>query len=1186
MNFQDQSILSSQGTPNQNAPLNLSALLAGLLNEANSNEDTLSLLLEAIRRFSGWSLAELWIPDIDERDVRLTKYSCDMFDTHSFAFVNIVKNQSYPYRLFTSSPSWQTACPYWYGNLEQSGESFRRDMALQAGLRSAMSFPVFKNDYVIALVYLFDSTVKEKDGALEKELENAASLLALEIEREHLQRAYSLYFDSTNEYLAVMSAAGNLKKINQSLCNMLGEEEENILENSLLYWMHPGELAAQREQFYKITQQKASGRCETRLQNRRQQEIWVSWVLTYVAEEDYFLLSGRDITRQREMLNELHDKNTELQRTTAEIHGILANINEVLYKFDFSGVFIEAQDSIFNLTGYTPAELVGRSSFEFFHPDDADGVAEQVMNGIRQKKTVKNHLHRWLHKNGSWRWLHTSGQAVFDENNRVAYIIGVSQDITEKLEKERQLQDQEDRYRQLFLSHPVPLLVVDAETYTVTNINDAAVKHYGYTRDEFLNLHISQLRPAEDIPLLNQRLAEDRPQLQPGNFLKANWRHSKKNGEVFDAEVNYHIFDYAGRSSVLSAITDITETKKAQQALEESEQRYRMFIKNSSEAVFRYEAHTPVPVHLPADEQIKLFCQGAWLAECNEVLAKRHGFEKPEEVVGTKMKRLVPFEEKHNFETLRRFIQNNYKLSDAETKVNLPGGRFMHLSNNLVGFIENGCLVRVWGTSKDITGQKEASQRIHYLASLVENVSDSIYTCDKDFKIISWNKAAEYIYGVSTQQAVGRQIGELVPMTYPGLSRDVIAQEILQKGVWKGESVFVRPADQKEITLLISGTWLKDEQGAFQALIITGKDITERKMAEKAVIESEERFRNMADHAPVMIWVTNETDESIYYNQGWLNFTGKTLEAEVAEPWHSKVFTEDRQQAEAIYNEALRQQKTFTVEYRLRCHDGSYRWVIDRGSPRFLPNGKFMGFIGVCFDVNDRKAFEEHMMKLEMEKQKLVQKATVSGQEKEKQEISAELHDNVNQIISSAKLFMEVAKRNPAEQGDMIEKAIETLGVAIQEIRRLSKSLTPPTLGRLGLCEALQELIDDIHLTGKLQVYFNSTKDADALLSSDIKITLYRIVQEQLNNIIKYAQTDEAFIALSDENGKITLTITDNGVGFEFTDKRHGIGLTNIISRAAMFDGEVQVDSAPGKGCRLTVTIPLQPDIIPEPGHF
>jgi PAS domain S-box-containing protein len=1329
MSFEEKSILTTAA--NTVVRNNLSSQMAALLKDVADTDDVLSVLLDAMRSFSGWSLAELWIPDIDDRDVRLTRYSCDIYDTRSFAFVNLVKQQSYPYRLFTSSPSWQTGRPFWYGNLEESGESFRRDMALEAGLKSAMSFPVFKNEQVVALVFLFDSTIRMRDAVVEKELENAAALLALEIEREHLRRAYNLYFDSTTEYLAVMSAAGNLKKVNNALQEMLGEQPEYVIENSLLYWMHPAELGSQRQLFCDILEKKINGRCETRLLNRRKDEIWVSWVFTYVSDEDYFLVSGRDITREKEILNQLHVKNLALQRTTAEVHGILANMNEVLYKFDYHGNFIEAQDSIYQLSGYRPGELVGKSTFDFFHPDDVEGIAEKVLQGIENNKPVRNHLHRFRHKNGSWRWLHTSGQAIFDENGRVAYVIGVSQDITERLEKEQQLELQEDRYRRLFMSHPVPLIIVDAETYTVSMVNDAAVKHYGYSHEEFTGLHIHQLRPEADLPAFYQRLEQDKKELDPGIFLKANWRHKKKNGDLFDAEINYHVFLHEGRRSVLSAVTDITETKRALKALEESrlryqlfiqnstesifryettvpvpvslppieqiklffehailaecndikaqrygypdaeaitgkqlkdiipltqgnnieafiqliknnyrlenaqvsvvtgentivhlsssyvgfvennclvriwgtsrdvtgernaklalqesEMRYRMFIKNSTEAIFRYETRLPVPTSLPAAEQVRMFFEHGWLAECNEVLAKRHGFESPEQMAGIHLRKLVSGNEENNHNTFLSFVANKYKLSNAETRITTPGGKTAYLINNLVGFEENGCLVRVWGTSKDITEEKKASQKIHYLASLVENVTDSIYTCDKDFTIISWNKAAELLYGISAEQAIGSKIGERVQVNYPGHTRESIAAEIIEKGLWKGEVEFMHPVEKKQMTLLISGNRLLDEQGELQALIITGKDITERKMAEKAVIESEERFRNMADHAPAMIWVTNEKDESVYYNQGWLGFTGNDLENERASKWIDKVHHADKAHISALYGQAFRQQTEFTGEYRLRRHDGVYRWVIDRGSPRFLHTGEFKGFIGVSFDVHERKEMEERMHKLEVEKQKLVHRATVSGQEKEKQEISAELHDNVNQIISSAKLFMEVAKRNPVEQGDMIEKAIETLGVAIQEIRRLSKSLTPPTLGRLGLAEAIEELIDDIHLTGKLTVYFNHDGDADRLLPRDIKITFYRIVQEQFNNIIKYAQTDEAFIELKLENNQFVLSINDNGIGFEFTDKRKGIGLTNMISRAAMFDGSVKVDSSPGKGCRLTISIPVPPDATGKPDEF
>jgi two-component system, NarL family, sensor histidine kinase UhpB len=210
-----------------------------------------------------------------------------------------------------------------------------------------------------------------------------------------------------------------------------------------------------------------------------------------------------------------------------------------------------------------------------------------------------------------------------------------------------------------------------------------------------------------------------------------------------------------------------------------------------------------------------------------------------------------------------------------------------------------------------------------------------------------------------------------------------------------------------------------------------------------------------------------------------------------------------------------------------------------------------------------------------VEKQKLITFATLQGQEKEREGISKELHDNVNQIISSTKLYLEVIKNNPSENLDLVYKAIENLNLVLEENRKLSKSLAPPSLGHISLKEAINDLIEDIHLSGKIQIIFNDEENTGDLLTGDIKLTLYRITQEGINNTMKYANAKNAIIKLSRKKNDVLLTIEDDGIGFDPDQKRKGIGITNIINRASLYNGHVTIDTGRGTGCKIIVSLPL-----------
>lgn len=187
-----------------------------------------------------------------------------------------------------------------------------------------------------------------------------------------------------------------------------------------------------------------------------------------------------------------------------------------------------------------------------------------------------------------------------------------------------------------------------------------------------------------------------------------------------------------------------------------------------------------------------------------------------------------------------------------------------------------------------------------------------------------------------------------------------------------------------------------------------------------------------------------------------------------------------------------------------------------------------------------------------------------------------ELHDNINQILATVKIYLGLVKSGQNLSEDLVGKSYEYVDYAIEEIRKLSHSLVAPSLSEHGLKKVLHELLEDTNLFNSMQVQLLvDEKIDDTEIDENKELMIYRIVQEHLNNITKYAQAKEAFITLKSENGNLVLTIADNGVGFDTSQKSKGIGLKNIKSRVDFYSGSMNVISAPGQGCTLEVCISL-----------
>lgn len=223
----------------------------------------------------------------------------------------------------------------------------------------------------------------------------------------------------------------------------------------------------------------------------------------------------------------------------------------------------------------------------------------------------------------------------------------------------------------------------------------------------------------------------------------------------------------------------------------------------------------------------------------------------------------------------------------------------------------------------------------------------------------------------------------------------------------------------------------------------------------------------------------------------------------------------------------------------------------------------------------ERKKIAQRVVESRINSQRLIATATIQTQEQERKEIGAELHENINQVLASAKLCINLAMNGAGKRRDLLEKSGEYISRAIDEIGNLTQTLVPSALFDIGLKEALEEMITKICTRNNLQIKLTTKNVAFEKLSNSEKLTIYRIVQEQLNNILKHSQADKAAIELRTCGNNFYLTIKDNGVGFNPANNYHGQGFENIITRLQMHEGKLDITTAPQQGYTLNIEIPF-----------
>jgi two-component system sensor histidine kinase UhpB len=221
------------------------------------------------------------------------------------------------------------------------------------------------------------------------------------------------------------------------------------------------------------------------------------------------------------------------------------------------------------------------------------------------------------------------------------------------------------------------------------------------------------------------------------------------------------------------------------------------------------------------------------------------------------------------------------------------------------------------------------------------------------------------------------------------------------------------------------------------------------------------------------------------------------------------------------------------------------------------------------------KKLQTQLERERIKQQRTITEVTIRAQEKERIEIGRELHDNINQILTTTKLYIDVAMHEEELLQEMLQRSMNNISSAIDEIRYLSRSLVPPSLGDIGIEEAIIEMISNLRMSKGILFEFSQDGLNSIDLPADLKLMVFRIVQEQVNNILKHSRASRAEIKLSVTEKLLNITIEDNGIGFDTTKRAPGIGLNNIVGRAELHNGTVDVVSSQGNGCMLKVSIPV-----------
>jgi PAS domain S-box-containing protein len=343
--------------------------------------------------------------------------------------------------------------------------------------------------------------------------------------------------------------------------------------------------------------------------------------------------------------------------------------------------------------------------------------------------------------------------------------------------------------------------------------------------------------------------------------------------------------------------------------------------------------------------------------------------------------------------------------------------------------------------------------------------------------------------------------------------------------------------------------------------------------AEEALKRSEANLRTIFETTDTIYVLLDTEFRILSYNRRAVEFAGNELKRRIkTSEYFLDYFPPERQQVLLGYLKDSSRGKNRIYEVSYRQKDKTTNWYHVRMFSISSGNTDSYGIMFAVSDITEKKRLEERLIERKVQEQKNIVRAVLKAQEVERNNLGQELHDNVNQILASTRMYLDRVQREPQTLTKLIPTAKKHLDLAIDEIRSLSRKQVTPQKG-FDLKKQIAALLRDV--SAQTATKFQCRIPSDLPIDEDLKLNIYRIVQEQTMNILKHAGASKANVVISRIRKTLFIGITDNGTGFDTTASRKGIGFSNMMNRIDSYNGELVIDSKPGAGCRIEVKIPV-----------
>jgi PAS domain S-box-containing protein len=881
-----------------------------------------------------------------------------------------------------------------------------------------------------------------------------------------------------------------------------------------------------------------------------------------------------------------------LEESEARFRSLAQNSPDVITRHDTNHKYLYASPRIEKFTGIKAEAFTGKSYRELGLSEELCSLFDQHLDIVFRNQTLHTLEYAMPDDRGH---IHSRMVPEFNEAGEVDSVLVLSTDISEIKKAEKALKDSEARYKSIYNADEIGVVFANFQG-VIVEANDAFLGIIGYSHEMLQagQVRWNELTPPEYLALDEERAVE---LLERGEATPFEKQYIHKDGHRIDVWIGGIALVKGQPELIVSCVLDITHRKRSELALKESEARFRTVIAKATVATGIYTGRE-MKIEFANDAMIQLWGKDA-------------------SVIGKTIRQALPELENQPFHQLLDNVyatENTYWGKEDQVDLMVNGKLQIGYFNFTYKALRNGEgeIYGILNMAIDVTETvlarkriEESEQRFRLLADQVPQfVWMTSKTVEKGIEITYSNKNFLDYLGLSHYtEFLGTTWEHTIHPDDLGRVYEIYLPAAQARQAYKVECRFKEAATGVYRWFIIHGVPRYEETGEFTGYIGTGVDINDRKQSEAALVESEERFRALADNISQLAWMADGQGWIFWYNKRWYDYTGTNLEEMQGWGWEKVHHPDHIERVLAFVKPAWKKGEAWELEFPLRQYDGQYKWFLTRAVPIRDAEGNLVRWFGTNTDITEQKMAEQHLQALNEELAATTEELTASNEElretnQQLVRINADLdnfvytasHD-LKAPITNIEGLMRILERSLSSekhQKDHIQKLIPLIYSSVDRFKGTIADLTEvakvqkeeqEAVTEVNLWEMVEEVKSDLsQLITEAEAHIESNIDHKQLLRFSRK-NLKSVIYNLLSNAIKYRSPKrKLLIGMSSEKlpEYVLFIIEDNGLGMNLKDENQifgifkrlhnhvegsGIGLYIVKKIIENANGRIQVES-------------------------